>query len=66
MQPNESTRGRTGETIRFSGGYKTACCAIVATFSGGQSFPNCSEHGETVWSWVPPAVQSDWGHCRID
>jgi len=61
MGPNESILGRTGETISFSGDYRAACCAIVKQLTERQSFPNCSDHGETQWSWIPPFVQSDFG-----
>jgi restriction system protein len=61
MEPNESTQGRTGEKIAFSGEYRAACCHAVKKLSQGDTFPDCSEHGETVWSWIPPFVQSDYG-----
>jgi restriction system protein len=61
MEPNESTQGRTGEKISFSGDYRAACCQAVKKVSQGHSFSECSEHGETVWSWIPPFVRSAYG-----
>jgi len=61
MEPNETTHGRTGEKISFSGDYRAACCNVVVRLTASQSFPDCSEHGETVWSWIPPFVQNDYG-----
>ena len=60
MEPNESTHGRTGEKISFSGEYRATCCGAVKELLQEGSFPICSEHGETVWSWIPPFVQSNY------
>src|SRR4030095_1506192 len=65
MEPNESTQGRAGERITLSGDYRAACCNVVVKLAAGQSFPNCSEHGETVWTWIPPFVQGDYGMAAL-
>src|SRR5947208_17022526 len=65
MEPNESTQGRSGEQIPFSGDYRAACCNVVVKLAAGQLFPNCKEHGETGWSWIPPFVQSGYGTDAI-
>jgi restriction system protein len=65
MEPNESTRGRSGQSVSFSGDYRAVCCAAVKHLTSGESFPNCSEHGETEWSWIPPFVQSDFGTAAL-
>src|SRR2546422_11493400 len=65
MEPNESMRGRTGEPISFSGDYEARCCSAVEKLIAGHSFPDCSEHGETVWNWIPPFVQNDFGTAAL-
>jgi len=65
MKPSESTHCRTGEMISLSGDYRALCCAAVKHLTSGESFPNCSEHGETEWSWIPPFVQSDFGTAAL-
>jgi restriction system protein len=60
MEPNESTQGSTGEKISLSGDYRAGCCGAVKKLLQDQSFPNCSEHGETLWSWIPPFVHNDY------
>lgn len=58
-EPNENTRRRNDDRVPFDGDYKTACCSAVRHFSKEDTFPTCSQHGETVWSWIPPFVQSE-------
>ena len=65
MESNESTCGSIGEKISFSGEYRAACCGVVKKLLQEQSFPNCSEHGETVWSWIPPFVEGDYGMAAL-
>ena len=64
MKPSESTHGRTGEMVSFSGDYRALCCGAVKQLSVGQSFPKCPEHGETEWDWIPPFVQAGYVETR--
>jgi restriction system protein len=65
MEPNEPTLSHTGQKVSISGDYSAACCSVVKQLSAGQLFPNCSEHGETEWSSIPPFVQTDWGTAAL-
>ena len=65
MEPSEFTHGHTGERVAFSGDYSATCCATVKQLTAGESFPNCSEHGETNWSLIPPFVQTDWSTAAL-
>lgn len=65
MKPNESNQSHTEQTVPMSGDYSAACCSAVKQLSAGQVFPNCSEHGETDWTSIPPFVQTDWGTAAL-
>ena len=54
-EPNENTRGYTGEAVPYTAEYKNRCCAEVKRLNKDDKFPSCGKHGDTDWHWIPPS-----------
>ena len=55
MEPDERTRGTTGEQVVSGGQYAAVgCCRIIEKLNQGDAFPACPQHGNTTWGWIPP------------
>ena len=61
-EPNEQTQGKSGEHVKYEGQYMAVgCCRITRKLAKGSLFPNCPQHGSTVWGWIPPGAAIELG-----
>src|SRR5436190_15230835 len=56
QEPNEQTRGKTGEQVNYGGQYAAeGCCRTMMWLKKGDMFPVCPQHATiTTWGWIPP------------
>ncbi len=50
----EDTPNRTGDTVKESANYRTACCRVIKKLTVDELFPRCSMHGDTEWEKIAP------------